>query len=99
MIIYKFSTCTFKKDKLFDVEEIEVEEKAKIYVGNRSRINKNEIGILSSHYGNEMYLLENKPEIYINAMIERCKNKIKAAESRLAADRETLDKWSALAKG
>lgn len=98
MIIYRFSTWTFKKGKIFEAEEIEVEEKPKTYVSKRCRINKNEIGKLSSHYGNEMYLLENKPEIYINAMIEHCKRGVDVAEKNLDAARERLSKWSALAE-
>lgn len=97
MIIYEFK-LSYIKNKPFNVTEIEVEEKQKIYVGKYSRIRKDEIGKFSTSYGNKMYLLENNPEIYINAMIEFCKNGVKVAEARLADAQEKLSKWSALAE-
>ena len=101
MIIYEFTTWTFRKDSfngLFTVNEIEVEEKPKTYIGKNCRINKSEIGILSTSYGNRMYLLENKPEIYINAMINRRKMGVATAENRLAEAKEQLVKWEELAR-
>lgn len=101
MILYKFSTFgLFKPNSngMFSVEKIEVEEKTKIYVAKHRRILKDDIGVLKNGFGDEMYLLENKPEIYINAMIEYCKNSVNNAERRLAYERENLSKWSALAE-
>lgn len=99
MIIYEFSTWGTKRGELFSVKEFKVEEKPKTFVGENCHIKKSDIGILSPHYGNRMYLLENKPEIYINAMIDRCKCRVNAAETRLAGEREDLDKWWKLAEG
>ena len=98
MIIYEFSTWHYSNSLPFAVKEIEVEEKPKTYIGKGSRINKDDIGVLQSSYGDRMYLLENKPEIYINAMIERWKNRVNIAEIRLADTRKQLSKWSALAE-
>lgn len=98
MIIFEFSTWRTKQGELFSVKEIEVEEKPKTYIGRDSRINKDEIGLLQSSWGNRMYLLENKPETFINAMIGRCKNSVDVAEKRLADARERLSKWNALAE-
>lgn len=98
MIIYEFTTWCARSGKHFAVNEIEVEEKQKIYVGKHCRINKNEIGILSSHYGNRMYLLENDPETYIKAMIERKKQIVKAEESRLTEAKKKLAEWRSLAE-
>lgn len=101
MILYKFTTWgTYKPDSngMFSVEKIEAEEKTKIYVANHTRINKEDIGVLKTTYGNEMYLLENNPEIYINAMIERCKARVDTTEKRLAEEQKELSKWSAFAE-
>lgn len=98
MIIYEFSTWSYQSDKPFAVKEIEVEEKPKTYIGKGCRINKDDIGLLQSSFGDKMYLLENKPEIYINAMIARCENRVNIAEIRLADARERLSKWNALAE-
>lgn len=80
------------------MEEIEVEEKQKIYVGKHTRIRKDDIGILQSSYGHRMYLLKNTPETYINAMIELCINSVRTAELRLEAARKSLSTWNALAE-
>lgn len=98
MIIYEFSTWVTKQGEPFSVKEIEVEEKTKTYIGKGCRINKGEIGLLQSSWGNRMYLLENKPEIYINAMIERCKNSVDIEKIRLERAQERLSKWNALAE-
>lgn len=81
----------------FVVEEIEVEEKTKTYIGNRTRINKDEINKLSNHYGNEMYCLDNDPKIYIEAVLKMCENNVEALEKRLAEAKEEVEKWEALA--
>lgn len=98
MIIYEFTTWCAGSGKHFAVNEIEVEEKQKIYVGKHCRINKSEIGILSSHYGNRMYLLENDPETYIKAMIERKERSVGVAIERLTEARKSLATWRSLAE-
>lgn len=98
MIIYKFSTWFTNPAELFSVKEIEVEEKTKIYIGKGCRVKKDDIGRLTTSSGNEMFLLENNPATYINAMIERCKRSVNVAEMRLENERKTLAKWSALAE-
>lgn len=81
----------------FVVEEIEVEEKPKTYIGHHTRINKDEINKLSNHYGNEMYCLDNDPKQYIEAVLRMCKNQAEAIEKRLAEAKEEIKKWEALA--
>lgn len=98
MILYKFSTWWTGNNELFSVKQIEVEEKTKIYIGKGCRVRKEDIGILTTHSGNEMYLLENDPETYINAMIKRCKSSVDIAEIRLADAQKKLSQWSALAE-
>ena len=98
MILYKFSTWWTKNNELFSVQKIEVEEKTKIYIGKGCRVRKEDIGILTTHSGNEMYLLENDPETYINAMIKRYKSSVDIAENRLIEARARLSKWSELAE-
>lgn len=98
MIIYKFSTWWTKPNELFSVKEIEVEEKTKVYIGKGCRIRKEDIGVITTHIGNEMYLLENDPATYINAMIKHCKSSVDIAEVKLIQAREKLSKWSALAE-
>lgn len=98
MILYRFSTWWTGKNELFSVTQIEVEEKTKIYIGKGCRVRKEDIGILTTHGGNEMYLLDNDPAIYIDAMIKRCKSSIDIAEIRLKEAQEKLSKWSELAE-
>ena len=98
MTIYEFSTWWTKNNELFSVKKIEVEEKSKVYIGKGCRIRKEDIGVLTTHSGNEMYLLENNPAIYIDAMIKRCKSGVDIAENRLEEARARLSKWSALAE-
>ena len=98
MILYEFSTWWTKNNELFSVKKIEVEEKTKIYIGKGCRVRKEDIGILSTRSGNKMYLLENDPETYINAMIKRCKSSVDIAEIHLADAQKRLSKWSALAE-
>lgn len=94
MIIYEFTTwCT---NKLFAINEIEVEEKTKTYIGKHCRINKDEIGKMQSTYGNRMYLLDNNPEPYISAMKEHIASRIKHYEAAALAEKEKLSKWEAL---
>lgn len=103
MIIYKFSTwgCWNKKDLLFDVSEIEVEEKPKTYVNNKQhiRINKDEINRLKFNYGNEMYCLDKNPETYINAVIGRKTKKVERLEKELQNEKNALEKWKERGNG
>lgn len=81
----------------FNVEEIEVEEKPKTYIGHHTRINKDEINKLSNHYGNAMYCLDNKPNRYIEAILEKKKKTLEALEKRLSEAKKEVEKWEALA--
>ncbi len=98
MIIYEFSTWgAWKSDNgLFTVTEIEVEEKPKSYIGKGHRINKADIGIITNHYGNRMFSLDNDPKPYIEAMIERKWNAAQNCEKRLADAAKELKEWEAL---
>ena len=98
MIIYCFSTwgADKSKNKLFDIERIEVEEKPKSYVSGRHRINKCEIGVLSTHGGNRMYCLTDDPKPYINAMVNRKRIKMEYAEKSLIVAKSELSEWEKL---
>ena len=94
MKLYKFRTSC---RTAFGVEEVEVKEMPKTYIGCHTRINKDEINKLSNHYGNEMYCLDNDPKRYIEAVLEMCKNNVVALEKRLSEAKEEVKKWEALA--
>ena len=98
MIIYEFSTWSaWKSDNgLFNVTEIEVEEKPKSYIGKGCRINKSDIGIVANHYGNRMYSLDNNPKPYIEAMIERNRNAVQSREKSLEIAKKELKAWETL---
>lgn len=100
MKIYEFTTwCA--NDEMFTVTEIEVEEKPKTYSGiqNHTRINKDEINKLQHHFGNRMYRLDNNPQAYIEAMIERRKLAVERATEELKRKTEDYNKWLTLKKG
>ena len=94
MKLYRFRTSY---RTAFVVDEIEVEEKLKTYIGCHTRINKDEINKLSNHYGNEMYCLDNDPKRYIEAILEMKKKTVEALEKRLSEAKEEVEKWEALA--
>lgn len=60
MKLYLFSIINYGTPKL-NMEEIEVEEKPKVYVGNRSRFSKEGIGHVFGLYNDRCLLLENDP--------------------------------------
>ena len=96
MIIYEFSTWGTKRDELFSITEIEVEEKPKTYIGKHTRISKEDIGKLQSHFGDRMYLLNDNPKPYIEAITKRCEDKVNILEIRLAEAKKRLAFWEAL---
>lgn len=98
MIIYEFSTWgAWESDNgLFSVEEVEVEEKPKSYVGKGHRINKSDIGVVTNHYGNRMFSLDNNPNPYIEAMIERNRNIVQSLEKSLEIAKKELKAWETL---
>lgn len=91
MKIYRFSSW-FAGKKLFTVEEIEVEEKPKSYVGKYTRILKSDINILTGS-GNQMYCLEKDPKFYMNAVIRRMTSNISFDEEHLKIKKSTLEEW------
>lgn len=95
MIIYEFSTWwTCRGDNgLFSITEIEVEEKQKTYVGNHTRINKSDIDVLQSGYGNRMYRLDNNPTPYIEAMIQAKRNHLESLKQSATNVSKELSKW------
>lgn len=97
MIVYEFTTCGV--NELFKVQEIEVEEKPKTYISRFSRIPKSSIGVLHNAYGNRMYLLENNPKIYIEAMITYKKGQIVRLEDRLSYEKDKLEEWEMAQRG
>lgn len=97
MIIYEFTT--WGTHALFKVQEIEVEEKPKTYVSILTRIPKNNIGVLHNAYGDRMYLLENNPKIYIEAMINYKKGQIARLEDRISCEKNNLEKWEIAQRG
>lgn len=97
MKIYEFTT--YGINSLFRVDEIEVEEKPKTYVGRGIRIPKNNVGVFHNAYGNRMYLLENNPKIYIAAMITYKKAQIARLEDRLSYEKDKLEEWQRAQRG
>ncbi len=96
MIIYEFSTWFTKKEEMYSIREIEVEEKPKTYIGKGTRINKEDIDKLQNGYGNRMYRLEKDAKPYIKAMIERKKQNMEKATENLKQATESFNKWFAL---
>ena len=91
MKIYRFSSW-FAGNNLFAVEEIEVEEKQKSYVGKYTRILKRDINILTGS-GNKMYCLEKDPKFYMNAVISKMTTNISMEEKILKNNKSTLEEW------
>lgn len=91
MKIYEFST--WERDGLYSVNEIEVEEKPKSYIGKNYRVLKSDIDKLTNHYGNRMFRLDNNPKPYIDAMIEKQKNRVQELEKILDIAKAILAEW------
>lgn len=100
MKIYEFSTWgAWNSDNgLFSITEIEVEEKPKSYIGKSTRILKNDIDKLWGSYGCRMYRLDNDPKPYIEAIIERKKERIDSLKSKLKGENAELEKWEVALK-
>ena len=98
MKIYEFSTWG-SYNELFKVEEIEVEEKPKSYVGKYNRILKTDIDRLQGHYGNRMYRLTNDSDFYISEVIKRIRERVEGMEKALKGEKERLSEWEALKGG
>lgn len=88
MKIYKHSFNDFRNE--IETVEIEVEEKPKTYVVVKSqkgvwesRINKNDIGVLSRNWTKAMFSLTPDRKPYINALIADTENNIKNMENSL----------------
>ena len=98
MIIYEFSTWSgWNIDNgLFTMNEIEVEEKPKSYIGKHVRILKSDINKLDTLYGNRMYRLDNDAKSYIEAVIKRKKGKLESLEDRIKEAKAELEKWEIL---
>ena len=98
MIIYEFSTRGAYKSEngLFDMTEIEVEEKPKSYIGKGRKINKPDINKLQTSFGSRMYRLDNNAQAYISAMIKRQKERIESKEQSLNLAKKELKEWEAL---
>ncbi len=85
MVIYKHE-FNFKNE--VTTNQIEVEEKTKIYVilkGDawRSRISKNDIGKILGNFGVSMYTLTPDNTPFIKALIERTERDIESFKNRL----------------
>ena len=98
MIIYEFSTwCGWKNNNgLFDVTEIEVEEKPKSYIGKGTRVLKDDIDKLHSGLGNAMYRLSNDAKPYNSAVINRLAESVESKERQLRLAKKELAEWEAL---
>lgn len=99
MKIYKFYSYGWK-DKLYEVDELDVEEKPNSYVGNRKspllrsfRVLKSEINLLRNGIGDVMYCLTPDPKFYIRSVIAKREAAIKILETRLEREKEALKKW------
>lgn len=95
MIIYKFSTLDRRGDALFEVSEIEVEEKPKVYVNHEKhlRIRKEDINVLDKRCGYKMFCLDFNPRPFLDAVIESKKKRIEALENTLEANKKSLKEW------
>lgn len=98
MIIYEFSTWgAYKSDNgLFSIEEHEVEEKPKSYIGKGVRILKDDIDKLQGSYGHRMYRLSKDPKPYISAMTERMERAVESVEKSLKIKKDELKEWKTL---
>lgn len=96
MIIYEFSTW-FTQGKLFQVKEIEVEEKEKTYRTKHNEIiKKSQINILERCWGYRMFRLDNDAKAYIEEMVKLKKQSVAACENNLKAAKAELAKWEEL---
>lgn len=98
MIIYEFSTWGAYKSNngLFSVEEIEVEEKPKSYMGKYHRVLKADIDKLSNGYGERMYRMSNDARLYIEAVIQRKAARVERYKESLKIAEKELREWEAL---
>ena len=96
MVIYKFSKCWFVENRLFDITEIEVEEKPKSYIGKGVRVSKNDIDKLQGKFSCRMYRLDNDPKPYIEAIIRREKISLECLGKKIKEKKAELEKWEIL---
>ena len=96
MKIYEFSTWFTKKEEMYSIREIEVEEKPKTYVAKGIRINKDDIDKLQHGFGDKMYRLEKDPKPYIEAMVNKKKSVMEQTTERLKRAIDDFNKWFAL---
>lgn len=99
MKLYSYSVNHFGRK--IDIEEIEVEEKEKIYIVTagrtwRAKIKKSEIGELLDGCDLYMYLTERDNKRYINALIEYQERSVSAAQARLTAAEIKLENYKNL---
>ena len=100
MVIYMFSTWGAWKsgNGVFEITEIEVEEKPKSYIGKGTRVLKDDIDKLKTGFGDRMYRLSNDPKPYISAVINRLTGSVEAKERQLMLAKKELALWEALQK-
>lgn len=83
MKLYIFSSLFFGKPRL-TMEEIEVEEKNKIYQSKYRRINKSEIGVVSGYRNDTCILLENDPKKASEILIVQKQRELEAIKESMA---------------
>lgn len=96
MIIYEFTTWVGLEKRKYIIKEIEVEEKNKIFAGNHTRIRKDDIDKLDTHFGHRMYRLDKNPQPYISAITEYFKRRVEEYNTRLKEAKQELAEWEAL---
>ena len=90
MKLYIFSVSTWGKVRLA-MEEMEVEEKNKIYTTKHRRINKSEIGVVSGYRKDTCILLENDPKKASEILIIQKQKELEAMKTSMDRKQSEID--------
>lgn len=90
MKLYIFSVSTWGKFRL-TMEEMEVEEKNKIYQSKYRRINKSEIGVVSGYRNDTCILLENDPKKASEILIVQKQKELETIKSSMERKQSEID--------
>lgn len=93
MTIYKFSNYSDHPDEPVITTEMEVTEHECSYTIKHTRILKSELYKLKGHGFKEMYCLENRPDIFIKAMINDINHDISELENEISGKKTQVDMW------
>lgn len=90
MKLYIFSVSAWGKIRL-TMEEMEVEEKNKIYQNKYRRINKSEIGIVCGYRNDTCILLENDPKKASEILIVQKQRELETIKSSIERKQSEID--------